>query len=68
MSTAVNAFLDTVRQAHSTQQLIETVLRTGTPSRMVCPTCGRETRHHDKRIDGVVYTVCRNCHSLTTSA
>lgn len=66
MTTAQLA--ETVHRSHATQQLIETVLRNGTPMRLNCPTCGRETEHRDRRIDGICYTVCRNCRSVTTSA
>ena len=67
MSTGVNAFLDIVRKSHATQQLINQVLHQGTPVSMVCPTCNRRTEHRDLKLDGIFYTVCCTCHSMTTT-
>ena len=67
MSTGVNAFLDIVRKSHATQQLINKVLHQGTPVSVACPTCNRRTEHRDLKLDGIFYTVCRTCHSMTTT-
>ncbi|HRE28814.1 MAG TPA: hypothetical protein PK954_19380 [Anaerolineales bacterium] len=49
-------------------QLLETVLRSGTPVILHCEICGRQTEHRDKRIGNAVHTVCRACRTMTTSA
>lgn len=59
---------DTLPVANVHLQLIETVLRTGTPVLLDCEICGRKTEHRDKRIGDAVQTVCRVCRTLTTSA
>ncbi len=68
MSTAVNAFLDIVRKSHATQQLINQVLHRGSSVRLECSTCGTAREHRSLRLDTIVYTVCRTCHAVTTSA
>lgn len=61
-------FAALINKAHNTQQLINQVLHQGTPVMLVCSTCGRRTDHRELRQDGLSYTVCRTCHSLTTNA
>lgn len=67
MSTAVNAFLDIVRKSHATQQLVNQVLHRGSTVRLECSTCGTTREHRSLRLDNVCYTVCRTCHSMTTT-
>lgn len=57
-----------VQRSHATQQLINQVLHQGTPVKLDCPTCARRTEHRELRLDNVAYTVCRTCHTVTTSA
>lgn len=65
----MNATLaDTVQRAHATQQLVNQVLHRGANSKMVCATCDTIREHRSLRLDNVVYTVCRTCHAMTTSA
>jgi len=65
----MNATLaDTVQRAHATQQLIGQVLHRGTSVRLDCGTCGTTREHRSLRLESVVYTVCRTCHAVTTSA
>lgn len=59
---------EAVQRAHATQQLINQVLHQGATSRMVCATCNAIREHRSLRLDTIVYTVCRTCHAVTTSA
>lgn len=59
---------EAVQRAHATQQLVNQVLHHGANSRMVCATCDAIRDHRSLRLESVVYTVCRTCHAVTTSA
>ena len=64
----MNAHLaDAVQRSHATQQLINQVLHQGTRLVMDCEPCRCERVHLSLRLDGICYTVCRTCHSMTTT-
>ena len=65
---ATDLATDIAQRANLTQRLINDVLHRGANSRMACATCGTIREHRSLHLDNVVYTVCRRCHELTTSA
>lgn len=60
-------FAALINKAHNTQQLVNQVMRHGTPAILVCSTCGTTREHRSQRIDGTCYTVCSKCHAMTTT-